>query len=351
MSVQPPQLRQINRAVGAFVIIAAAIGVLFVLQAASLQRWLRPGARISIMLPRDGSFGLKEGGEVRMLGTGVGRITRVSIDDTGRMIAVAEVRDEFARFIRPDSQAIIRKTFGVAGDSFLDISRGSAPPTDLALLTLDAKPDAAPTDAIQQVVTELQTRIVPAIEEVRAAVRTWTQVGEGLSDPQGEFRQTLHNVQAITRGLEEGRGLAGRLLTDETIATGIINLLSDLDAALMRMGPIVDNLALVTADASQITGVIRQEVTELPGLVADSRATIKSLRQVLSDLERVSSDLPEIARDTRDAAATLPAVMLQARATLEEAEALLARLQSHWLLGGSDPGPRQQPLSPIEVLP
>ena len=44
------------------------------------------------------------------------------------MTAEASIRRDFFRFVRVDSSAVIKKKFGVAGDSFFEITRGEGRP-------------------------------------------------------------------------------------------------------------------------------------------------------------------------------------------------------------------------------
>ena len=43
------------------------------------------------------------------------------------MEAEANIRRDFFRFVRADSSAVVKKKFGVAGDSFFEITRGHGP--------------------------------------------------------------------------------------------------------------------------------------------------------------------------------------------------------------------------------
>lgn len=351
-SPRPPALRQINRAVGAFVLVGALIVVATTLQASRLQRWFDPGDRLMVRLPREGSFGLRERAEVRMLGTSVGSVVHIKLDESGRMTALTEIRSEFASLVRADSKALIKKTFGVAGDSYLDISRGTTAPTDLALISIEARPDEAPTEAIQQVVQELKDRAFPLIEEVRGAIKTWTDVGARLNDPDGQLRKTLVNIEGISEKINDGRGVVGKLLSDDELAEHFRSVVFALDQTIEKIEPVLENLNKVTGDTAEIVGTVREEVRSLPGSMAEIRETVARLRELLGDLKEVSKQLPTITRDVKDAAAGVPALVLQAQSTLLEAEEFLQGLQRHWLFRDSmAPEASDEALRPEEALP
>jgi len=44
------------------------------------------------------------------------------------MEAQANIRRDFFRFVRADSSAVVKRKFGVAGDSFFEITRGQGKP-------------------------------------------------------------------------------------------------------------------------------------------------------------------------------------------------------------------------------
>ena len=70
-------------------------------------------------------------------------------------------------FVRRDSRAVIRKRFGVAGDSYLEISRGLSEPLDWEYAVIDASADRAPTDTIGDVLDEVRTKIFPVIDDTQ----------------------------------------------------------------------------------------------------------------------------------------------------------------------------------------
>jgi phospholipid/cholesterol/gamma-HCH transport system substrate-binding protein len=121
-------LRRINEITGVFVLIIIGVLIGAVLWMGHSQHWFRSRVALRITLPEAGAAGIRQGSEVYFLGTLVGSVSDVTVYPTGRMEAEASIRRDFFRFVRADSSAVVKKKFGVAGDSFFKITRGTGQP-------------------------------------------------------------------------------------------------------------------------------------------------------------------------------------------------------------------------------
>ena len=120
----PFQFRHVNEITGTFVILVVVVLLAALAWTGRSQRWFRSNVNLRIVLPETGAAGIRQGSEVYFLGTLVGAVSDVVVDTTGRMAARANIRRDFFRFVRADSSAVVKKKFGVAGDSFFEITRG-----------------------------------------------------------------------------------------------------------------------------------------------------------------------------------------------------------------------------------
>ena len=122
------KFRRVNEITGTFVLVVVAVLIATVMWAGHSQRWFKSRVTLRIVLPEAGAAGIRQGSEVYFLGTLVGSVSDVVVDETGRMEAEANIRRDFFRFVRADSSAVVKKKFGVAGDSFFEITRGQGRP-------------------------------------------------------------------------------------------------------------------------------------------------------------------------------------------------------------------------------
>src|SRR5436190_8328674 len=122
------KFRRVNEITGTFVLIIVAVLIAAVVWTGRSQRWFRSNVTLKIALPEAGAAGIRQGSEVYFLGTLVGSVSDVIVDEAGHMKAEANIRRDFFRFVRADSSALVKKKFGVAGDSFFEITRGEGAP-------------------------------------------------------------------------------------------------------------------------------------------------------------------------------------------------------------------------------
>ena len=118
------------------------------LYSGQVRKWFKPGETLKVVLPEAGLFGLTQGSTVEILGTVAGDVTDIVIDPNQRMYAEVRIDREMVPFIRSDSKATIRKTFGIAGDAYLEISRGSGQPLDWQEAVIIAKSDRQATESL-----------------------------------------------------------------------------------------------------------------------------------------------------------------------------------------------------------
>ena len=112
------KFRRVNEITGTFVLAVLAVLIAVVVWTGRSQRWFKGNVTLRIVLPEAGAAGIRQGSEVYFLGTRVGSVSDVIVETTGRMEAEANIRRDFFRFVRADSSAVVKKKFGVAGDSF-----------------------------------------------------------------------------------------------------------------------------------------------------------------------------------------------------------------------------------------
>ena len=326
--------RYANQLVGVFVLLTVLIFSAAFLFSGRVRQWIDPGARLKVILPSDGLFGLAEGAAVEILGTRAGQVRRIVIDPDQQMYADVQIQGNMKPFVRKDSTAVIRKRFGVAGDSFLHISRGFAEPLDWEFAVINATADRAPTESVGEILDELRSKIFPMIDDTQKAIHALLLVVEDMQNPQGNLQQLLANANTITGKISKGEGLLGRLLFEEQMVDDIERLVVQLNANLNRLGPIFDDLEVTVGNVSRISDRIGEQAENLPEITRNLRDVLVSTQAVMKDLSRTTPRLPDIAESVGQAADSVPVLVIQTQQVMEELELLIKQLQSHWLLGG-----------------
>ncbi len=304
---KPFKFRYVNEIVGTFVLAIVALLIVGVIFAGHAQEWFTPVRRYNLDFPTEGSLGIQKGATVEILGTTVGKVERIFVEEDGRMGAVASVKGDFIRFVRSDSRAIVKKRFGVAGEAYIEITEGKdemLPPD----FNLPAVKDTELTEMLAELLKQIRETTVPALEKVQRTVDEYGNLAADLRNPEGPLLKLLANLEQITAGLQKGEGSAGKILRDPQMANDLKGILDKVDQSLVEVKGILEDVKKTTAQLPPMAEKVGGEVNDLPGLV------------------------------------------LQTQETLRESERLIEGIQRHWLIRGNIPQPEPtQLISPIEV--
>jgi len=345
--------RYANQLVGVMVLLTVLIFAVAFLFSGRVRQWMDPGARLKVILPSDGLFGLAEGAVVEILGTKAGQVRRIVIDPQQEMYADVQIQSNMKGFVRSDSTAVIRKRFGVAGDSFLGISRGSQKPLDWEFAVITATADRAPTESLGEILNEVRSKVFPMMDDTQLAIRALLAVVKEMQDPQGNLQQLLANINTISGKISQGEGLVGRLLFEEKLVNDVEQIIVQLNKSMQRMDPLFDHLETTIDNVSQISTRMNTQAEDLPEITQRLKDVLVSMQTVMKDLSRTTPQLPRIAENVGQATDSVPVLLIQTQQVMAELELLIRQLQSHWLLGGgasgTQPGPSR--ISPAEVNP
>lgn len=282
MNNKPFQFRYVNEIVGGFVLLVVALLVAAVVVAGRAQGWFKPVYKIHIDFPAQGSLDLQVGSTVQILGATVGKVEMIHVDDAGFMSGEVSVSADFRQFVRADSRAIVKKKFGIAGDAFIEITKGTGEelPEGAGLVVTK---DTDLNELLEELLGNLRDAVLPLLASVKQAADEYAGLAADLRAEHGALQQLLANLASITRNIEEGKGPAGLLVSDEATAQKI-------------------------------------------------EALIDQVQAIMTDIKGATVELPPMARTVNTEVQTIPGTVLMTQETLRETERLIEALQRHWLL-------------------
>src|SRR5262249_44357889 len=181
------RLRYGDEWIGLVVLIAIVLFIAAILQAGVLHHLFRPVSTLRVILPEAGVAGLSEGAEIQLLGTRAGLVRELVLRPDQAMYAGAEIDDQARPFIRRDSHAVIRKSFGVAGAAFLDISRGSGAELDWKFAVISATTERDPTESVSALFDQLREKIFPILDDTRDLMHGLASVSDRLGRGEGSI--------------------------------------------------------------------------------------------------------------------------------------------------------------------
>jgi len=345
-TLRQPKFRYTNETVGLFVLITLLIFVAGLIYSGQVRKWFSPGETLKVVLPDEGLFGLTEGSTVEILGTKAGEVRDIVINPDQKIHANVRIDSDMAVFVRSDSKATIRKTFGIAGDAYLEITRGTGAPLDWEYAVLTVESDRKASDTLAELIDELRAKVFPVVDDAHKAILMLTAVAKDLQDPDKGVQQLLTNLNSIADRIDRGEGAIGRLLTEDT-------LVKELEALIARLGTIFDDLDKTIQNVSEFSKEFDIETGDIPEITRSLKKALASMETVMKDLSQATPALPQIVKDVGDTADSVPILVLQVQQVMVELERLIQQLQSHWLLGGGSGQPSQTAtrISPLEVNP
>jgi phospholipid/cholesterol/gamma-HCH transport system substrate-binding protein len=281
---EPFKLRRVNEITGIFVLIIVGMLIGAVLWMGHSQRWFRSRVALRITLPEAGAAGIRQGSEVYFLGTLVGTVSDVTVYPTGRMEAEANIRRDFFRFVRADSSAVVKKKFGVAGDSFFEITRGTGQTLPEAHAAIVCNEQFQ--SPLEAAVDEVRGATLAVLKKTAAGLDTWTQLGADLRDTREHLDQLTIRMDKMAANVETGQGTLGKLITDTTLMDQAQELLAKANQTVSQLQPAVTNVNIAAANLPTITDAVAGEAKNLPGLVQQTQTSMRELERLIEAMQK-----------------------------------------------------------------
>jgi phospholipid/cholesterol/gamma-HCH transport system substrate-binding protein len=289
----PFKFRHVNELTGFLVLGVLALVVAAVIFSGHSQGWFARKYTFDVRLPEEGALGLRRGDDVFILGVSAGLVDDITVGNDGGMTARVKTRRDFERFVRVDSTACIKKVFGVAGDSFMEITRGSgaALPSDQPSIVCLASEDSL--GRMEKLLTGLHSELMPVVQQLGTGFGEWTKLAADLRKNAEELHQFVARLDTLALGVEQGKGSAGKLFTETALADEAQRLLSqanetmgELRGVVTNLDAAVDNVQKGTARLPELTDVVANESKDLPGLVHQTQTSMRELERLTQAMQR-----------------------------------------------------------------
>jgi phospholipid/cholesterol/gamma-HCH transport system substrate-binding protein len=241
------------------------------------------------------AYGLTPGSPVRVHGVVVGSVTAVELahEDRANPVRVGiEVKKDAAAFLRKDTVARIER-----------IQMGPGiPPFASPVIDLSPRGDEAFDPHAPLALAAEETLVEAMVGLSRSVARFEKQ----FSEMQGMF----DDAHKVTAALAGGKGTAGRLLTDPTLADEMVRTLDESRRTLAsvrvaaeeardatREAPIMLREARgAAAESRQLIAKLDDATTKLPRLMEGSEKALDQSNQLLQNLRIASTYAPDLAR-------------------------------------------------------
>jgi phospholipid/cholesterol/gamma-HCH transport system substrate-binding protein len=207
------------------------------------------------------------------------------------MEAETNIRRDFFRFVRADSSAVIKKKFGVAGDSFFEVTRGEGRPLPEKNASIVCNEQFQ--SALEAAVEEIRGQTLAVLKKTSTGMDTWIALGTNLITTQERLEHLVARLNDIAAGVEQGKGTAGKLITDTALADEAQHLLAranatmgELQGMFTNMNGVVKNVQNGTTRLPEITDAVADEVKDLPGLVRQTQASMREMERLVEAMQK-----------------------------------------------------------------
>jgi phospholipid/cholesterol/gamma-HCH transport system substrate-binding protein len=358
---KPFKFRYVNEIAGAFVLLVVGLFIVGIILTARAQGWFDRYYTISILFPVEGTSGLQDGARVEMLGAPAGTVDRIEAGKDGRMRGLVSIREDFYGYVRRDSKVILRKTFVVAGDAYVEITRGkgaelSDEPEDRIftceigkeLITTiqeiaDEMRESRLAESILETVVEVRESLLAVLDQAETTLAAHSALAADLGNRETGLPQLMARLDRITARLDAGEGAAGMILSDPAFAENVGNVAARTGQSLDEIEAILKNVQQATAklpelaETMELTRDVLKDVKAVTAGLPDTERLdefMEALHTILQDIQKVTALLPPMAETMGDEMRDIPGTVLQIRKSLHEAEELLVAFQKHWLIRG-----------------
>jgi len=328
-------------------LLALLISVSVVYIAGQEHSWFKRTTAFGLLLPEEGSYGLKSGAAVMVLGAVAGEIIDIRITSDDRMMARMLVREDFARFIGTDSHATIKKTLGMAGDSFVNISGRPGSPLSTDSL-IEAVVDREVMEMLQETLEQIRAELLPAIRSIRLAAENHVQLIEALENP---ALDTIGTINSIATKIDKGQGLANRVLADKTMADDVSAVINRSNIMFKETSAAAKEIQTAAAQIGKSALKLQDSIEQFPETIHKTNVTLEDIQKISKNLVHVTTLMPKALENVDNQVTSLSSVIVQTQATLREIQRLTEAVQQHWLIRGyvDDDTPNAR-IAPREVI-
>jgi phospholipid/cholesterol/gamma-HCH transport system substrate-binding protein len=202
------------------------------------------------------------------------------------MEAQANIRHDFFRFVRADSSAVVKKKFGLAGDSFFEITRGKGAPLPEKNASITCNEQFQ--SALEAAIEDVRRQALLVLTNANSGLATWTQLGADLRETRQHLDQVAVRLENLSAGVEQGKGTVGKLLTDTALVDEAQKLLTRANQTMSELQGMTTNLNAAVKKVQtgaerlpEITGAVADEAKDLPGLVQQTQTSMRELERLI----------------------------------------------------------------------
>jgi phospholipid/cholesterol/gamma-HCH transport system substrate-binding protein len=244
--------------------------------------------------------GLTIGSKVKVAGMDAGQVVGVAVPDdpSSRFRIKLQINERLRGLVRTDSVATIA-TEGVVGGTYLLVRSGSP--------EAQAAPPLATLPSRERV--EMSMLLDRGLVLLKDADTNVNQIGTKLDGTLDGVKTTVANVNDVVLGLKQGRGPAGMMLRDETVASNIRQSVTNVKQATVDVRQASGRVDAMTADIRSrgVTQKVDETISSAKEAAARIDDSAKQVHQTVTTATRPDKQGVDAGTNARESLSNLNA--------------------------------------------
>lgn len=308
---EDPRFMHLRKKIAVFVVVAFAFLVVVVVLIGKENDLFSSKYELGFTVPK--GTGFTRGMAVKLSGFRIGRIKSISLNESAQVDIVLQIARKYQKWIRRDSHVQLLKE-GLVGETVVEVSVGSS---SQPVLQENEKLTFIKTKGLDELADEIAEKVKPVLNDVRDIISY-------VNDPQGDVKQSLRNINTLTRGLETTREHADNLLVD---------VRADAKEVSAKLSTVLD-------DTSRTVGKLEKPISELDRKLP---SILEKVENTMENAENASGDLKAMTEQVRP---KVPNLLEQTESAVEGANSVLDAIKGIWPISSRIKKPDEKQLVP-----
>jgi len=278
---------------GIFVALAVIAAVLILEIVGGVERFQR-GYELKALF--NGIQDLKEGDHVKMAGVEVGRVEKITLDETNNKVLVTmKMRKNIA--VRTDSVASVKFT-GLLGQNYVGLDFGTP-----------GSPIAAPGTILSTSEQPDLSAMMAKLDNVASGVENLTKsfTGDKIDNLLGPFTDFLKanrvpltaaiaNLQAVSSQIAQGKGSVGKMIYDDSLYNSAYAAVTNLDDTASAIKITVANARKVVDQVNAGQGTMGKLLHD-EALYRETTDSMSTLKEILQKINQGQGTIGKVVND------------------------------------------------------
>lgn len=308
---EDPRFMHLRKKIAVFVVVAFAFLVVVVVLIGKENDLFSSKYELGFTVPK--GTGFTRGMAVKLSGFRIGRLKSISLNESAQVDIVLQIARKYQKWIRRDSHVQLLKE-GLVGETVVEVSVGSS---SQPVLQENEKLTFIKTKGLDELADEIAEKVKPVLNDVRDIISY-------VNDPQGDVKQSLRNINTLTRGLETTREHADNLLVD---------VRADAKEVSAKLSTVLD-------DTSRTVGKLEKPISELNRKLP---SILEKVENTMENAENASGDLKAMTEQVRP---KVPNLLEQTESAVEGANSVLDAIKGIWPISSRIKKPDEKQLVP-----